>query len=117
MNKRFHVVIKDNQTGETEIELDTDCIIGALHAQRDGEDGSQLCSYTDCDAYTIAETIIASIKAGRAVAEGEGRLPILMALAELVKIEEERRNAAMDSKGEDGGIEIPFPVPGKNPKS
>ena len=117
MDKRFHITIKDNQTGTIEVDCDTDCIIGAYHDEQGDSDGSVLCGYTDCNAVTLGKTIFAAMKVGRELSSGPDRMPVMIAhMTEMAGDKEERKNG-MDSTGKNERVEIPFPASRKDSKS
>ena len=60
--KMFHIVIKDNSTGEIRVDKDTCCIMGAI----DADDNHSLgMSYTNCTGKTLLGNFNAMMKAAR----------------------------------------------------
>lgn len=60
--KMFHIVIKDNSTGEIRVDKDTCCITGAIDVD---DDHSMGISYTNCIGKTLSDNFIAMMKAAR----------------------------------------------------
>ena len=66
--EKFHITIKNNETEETIIDIDTSAIIGSVD---DGESTRVLC-FTDCDGLSLAATCVGALEA---VGGGQEGLP------------------------------------------
>lgn len=53
--QKFHITITENETGETKVDQDTDCIIGSID---DVGGGTQSFSYVDCYGVALIATVI-----------------------------------------------------------
>ena len=95
--KPFHLVITDNETGETVRELDFDAIIGAIHT------GEQECGgiiISRCNGLSLAETM-ASAKATLEKAEEDS--PIAAFAAKIMigaEVYEPQNQEENEEKGE-----------------
>ena len=58
--KPYHITITDNATGEVLNDLDTNCIIGAVHAGEDPDKGNAVNGIVKikCSPFAIAHTLI-----------------------------------------------------------
>lgn len=124
MSKRFHITIKDNQTGTVEVDVDTDCIIGATEAlDPEGREGTMTLGYTDCNAVKLVATAVGATKLVKHIINGKGKehlsMMFLAALAATseVKIEEEEQKDGVDGKAKNGGVVLPFPTSRKDRQS
>lgn len=82
--KKFHVEIKDNETGSTIVNtgstivnIDTDAIIGAVNE----DDGTRSIGFTSCNFEKLFNAIVGSKKA---IAQIEEKHPELKMLSEIV---------------------------------
>lgn len=76
--KNFHITIKDNETGETVHDLDTDAIVGAISE----DDSTWEILMTSCDANTLISTIDAAEKAIKHALKNRPELLILKLMAQ-----------------------------------
>ena len=114
MSKAFHIEIKDNRTGETCISTDTDCIVGAVHMIKDGENGTQVIGYSNCNSETLVNTAYGAIRVSKQMTDK----PVLrMALGMMLMHEGKEDEDEVDSTRENGCTEIPFPTSRKDSKS
>lgn len=76
--KPFHLVITDNETGETLHDDDTDCIIGAANQKE-----STVCIGTcrDCTVADIIETIIGAEEVVKEFEKDDPRLVLLLEIS------------------------------------
>lgn len=84
--KKFHLVITDNETGETHIDCDTKCIIGAF------EDGNRSGSLAiaACNAIELAGSISAARGVIKRVLSEKPKIAALVEMEELFsKLKEE----------------------------
>lgn len=118
MNKQFHIKIVDNNTNEVMVDIDTDCIVGAVHQTCDERDVTTILGYSDCNGTVIANTAFGAIKASKQITNKSGIGAILMSMlaAEALNKKEEE-NDGVDSKREDDGVVIPFPSSRKDKQS
>lgn len=118
MNKRFHIKIIDNNTNEVALDIDTDCIVGAVHQTRDEQDGTTTLGCSDCNGMVIANTAFGAIKVSKQITNKPGIGAILMSmLATEALNKKEEENDGVDSKREDDGVVIPFPSSRKDKQS
>lgn len=89
--KMFHIVIKDNSTGEIRVDRDTCCIMGAI----DADDNHSLgMSYTNCTGKTLLGNFNAMMRAARmSMTDKDGgdtlfKMSLMTYLDELTKEEE-----------------------------
>lgn len=117
MNKKFHITITDNEKGTVELDVDTDCIVGAVHAAQYGQDGVVCLGYSDCSGLTVASTAFGAIKVSKQITNKplSNALLAAMLIAETNKKEDDKD--ALDAEREDKGVDIPFPSPRKNEQS
>lgn len=97
--KPFHLVITDNETGETLHDYDTDCIIGAANQEE-----STVCIGTcrDCTVGDIIETITGVEETVKEFEKDDPRLGLLLEISrrkarKLAEIEEEPDGAEVTS--------------------
>ena len=53
-DKRYHILITDNETGNTLVDSETSCIIGSYDV---GDNGSMCLAYTNCPLPIILHTV------------------------------------------------------------
>lgn len=117
MNKKFHIKIVDNEEGVVVLDIDTDCIVGAVHQEQDGQNATVCLGYSDCNDTTIAQTAFGAIKVSKQITNKSGVNAVLMAMLAMEALKKEESKDGMDSKGEDGSIIIPFPSSRKDKQS
>lgn len=87
----FHIVIKDNSTGEILVDKDTCCIMGAIDVDDDHSAG---VSYTNCAGKTLLANFIAMMHTARSsMTNKDGsdalfKMSLMTYLDELMKEEE-----------------------------
>ena len=82
MSKAFHITITDNKAGTIELDMDTDCIIGAVDVcNSEGKDGTIELGYTDCSGANLVSTAAGAIAASKAVTENRPALRVLFLMA------------------------------------
>lgn len=113
--KSFHITITDNDKGTVELDIDTNCICGA--ASSANGDGVYTFGYSSCDGVTLAETIFGALKTGKQLCSGQDRAGVRLLVASKLAGDMEEKKDEVDDQRKDTGVEIPFPVPGKNIES
>ena len=73
MEKRFHITIKNNETGEILNDIDTSCLIGAI----DIGEGNTSIAFTHCNAISLVTTILAAKKAINNIYERNPHIKLL----------------------------------------
>ena len=118
MSKCFHITVTNSKTNETVLDIDTDCIVGAVHQDGNEQDSTICLGYTDCNGVTIANTAFGAVNASRKVTRSPAINLLLMSMlaGEALKRKEESSDG-MDSKGEDGSTIIPFSTSRKDGQS
>ena len=116
MNKRFHIKIVDNDTNEVALDVDTDCIVGAVQIEQDGREGSICLGYSDCNSMRIANTAYGAIEAGKRITNNAGASALLTAIlaAKALGKKEEESKDGVDAERSDEGTVIPFPTSRKD---
>lgn len=71
--KKFHIIIKDNKTGEILHDVDTDAIIAAVHE----EDGTAGIALTACGGKALLETLAAVKKVRKEIVSSNPLLSLL----------------------------------------
>ena len=116
MNKRFHITIKDNASGTIELDMDTDCIIGATH-KGDGEPQGTVClGYSDCPGLTLVHTAFGAVKVTKQITN-KPRLNTLLSMMLMTASKEEKEDGGVDSERTNDGTVIPFPTSRKDEQS
>ena len=82
--KKYHITIKDNETGEITHDYDTGAIVGGVEAG----DGYFALGLTECNAIELVNTICSAEKAIEAMLEGHPELLALKSLATIKKAAE-----------------------------
>lgn len=117
MNKRFHITIKDNVSGTIELDIDTDCIIGATH-QGEGEQQGTVClGYSDCPGLTLVHTAFGAIKVTKQITNKPGLRGLLAKMLMIASEEEEEEDGGVDSERTNDGTVVPFPTSRKDEQS
>lgn len=89
---RFHITITDHEEKRTLVDIDTDCIIGAID---ETEDKTRCLCYTSCNSVTLAHAIDGAQTVIAKILQEDPRLSLLLML--LKQAEE----ATDDEKTED----------------
>ena len=56
--KKFHITIKNNETGEVELDLDAKCIMGAAWGEDpDGDEATVGFQYINCNGQELHNTV------------------------------------------------------------
>jgi hypothetical protein len=88
----FHIVITNNETGESLVNENTNCIIGAIHKDDGGKSmGFSLCSGTTLE---IAGAILASREAGLKCCADNPKIALAVLLGDNVEAEEAEKDGA-----------------------